>query len=116
MTPFRNEKNSNREGAYRLPAVVRWPSKVEPGTVSNENMSHLDWFPTLIGEGSLLESCGQRTRALGLDRAVDLLGALPHADVAAAMSGVRSAAVLPVLATCHGGMPTPRRTVRQDSW
>ena len=48
MTPFRNEKNSNWEGAYRVPAMVRWPGKIEPGSVSNEIMSHLDWMPTLL--------------------------------------------------------------------
>jgi arylsulfatase len=48
MTPFRNEKNSNWEGAYRVPAMVRWPGKIKPGTVSNEIISHLDWAPTLL--------------------------------------------------------------------
>jgi arylsulfatase A-like enzyme len=48
MTPFRNEKNSNWEGAYRVPAMVRWPGKITPGTVSNDLMSHLDWAPTLL--------------------------------------------------------------------
>jgi len=48
MTPFRNEKNSNWEGAYRVPAMVRWPGKIRPGSVSNEIMSHLDWMPTLL--------------------------------------------------------------------
>jgi arylsulfatase A-like enzyme len=48
MTPFRNEKNSNWEGAYRVPAMARWPGKIKPGTVSNEIMSHMDWFPTLL--------------------------------------------------------------------
>jgi arylsulfatase len=48
MTPFRSEKNSNWEGAYRVPALVRWPGKIQPGTVSNEIMSHLDWPPTLV--------------------------------------------------------------------
>jgi arylsulfatase len=48
MTPFRNEKNSNWEGAYRVPAMVRWPGRIEPGSVSNEIMSHLDWMPTLL--------------------------------------------------------------------
>ncbi|HKX45256.1 MAG TPA: arylsulfatase [Planctomycetota bacterium] len=48
MTPFRNEKNSNWEGAYRVPAMVRWPGKVAPDTVSNEIVSHLDWLPTLL--------------------------------------------------------------------
>ncbi len=48
MTPFRNEKNSNWEGAYRVPALVRWPGKIKPGSVSTEIMSHLDWLPTLL--------------------------------------------------------------------
>jgi arylsulfatase len=48
MTPFRNEKNSNWEGAYRVPAMVRWPGKINPGQVSNEMVSHLDWLPTLL--------------------------------------------------------------------
>ena len=47
-TPFRNEKNSNWEGAYRVPAMVRWPGKVKPGTVSTQMFSGLDWFPTLL--------------------------------------------------------------------
>jgi arylsulfatase len=48
MTPFRNEKNSNWEGAYRVPCVVRWPGRIAPGTVFNGMMSHNDWFPTLL--------------------------------------------------------------------
>jgi arylsulfatase len=48
MTPFRNEKNSNWEGAYRVPCVVRWPGKIKPGQVSNEIVAHHDWLPTLL--------------------------------------------------------------------
>jgi arylsulfatase len=48
MTPFRNEKNSNWEGAYRVPAFVRWPGHIRAGTISNEIFSGLDWFPTLL--------------------------------------------------------------------
>jgi arylsulfatase len=47
-TPFRNEKNSNWEGAFRVPAFVRWPGRIRPGSVSNEIVSALDWFPTLL--------------------------------------------------------------------
>jgi arylsulfatase A-like enzyme len=47
-TPFRNEKNSNWEGAFRVPAFVRWPGRIRPGSVSNELFSGLDWFPTLL--------------------------------------------------------------------
>ena len=48
MTPFRSEKNSNWEGAYRVPAMVRWPGHIKAGTVNNDIMSHLDWLPTLL--------------------------------------------------------------------
>ncbi len=48
MTPFRNEKNTNWEGAYRVPCMVKWPGKIEAGSVSNEIVSHLDWLPTLL--------------------------------------------------------------------
>ena len=48
MTPFRNEKNSNWEGAYRVPALIRWPGKIEPGRVLNGIVSHADWFVTLL--------------------------------------------------------------------
>ncbi|MGB8340795.1 MAG: arylsulfatase [Chthoniobacterales bacterium] len=48
MTPFRNEKNSNWEGAYRVPAMVRWPGHINPGSVCTEIVSHLDWAPTLL--------------------------------------------------------------------
>jgi arylsulfatase len=47
VTPFRSEKNTNWEGAYRVPAMVRWPGKIKPGQISNQVMSHLDWMPTL---------------------------------------------------------------------
>ncbi len=51
MTPFRNEKNSNWEGAYRVPGMVRWPGEIKPGQISNEIVSHLDWLPTLVAIG-----------------------------------------------------------------
>lgn len=47
-TPFRSEKNTNWEGAFRVPAIIRWPGKIEAGSVSNEIFSGLDWFPTLL--------------------------------------------------------------------
>jgi arylsulfatase len=58
MTPFRNEKNSNWEGAFRVPAVVRWPGRIPAGVVSNEIVAHEDWLPTLLaaaGEPGIVE-------------------------------------------------------------
>ena len=48
MTPFRNEKNSNWEGAYRVPCMVRWPGRIPAGTTLNGIVSHADWFVTLL--------------------------------------------------------------------
>jgi arylsulfatase A-like enzyme len=48
ITPFRGEKNTNWEGGFRVPAMVRWPGTVKPGSISNSVMSHLDWVPTLM--------------------------------------------------------------------
>ncbi|MDE1993585.1 MAG: arylsulfatase [Rhizobiaceae bacterium] len=47
-TPFRSEKDTNWEGAFRVPALVRWPGHIKAGEVTNEMMSGLDWFPTLL--------------------------------------------------------------------
>jgi arylsulfatase len=47
MTWFRSEKNTNWEGAFRVPMLVRWPGHIHAGTVTNELMSHNDWIPTL---------------------------------------------------------------------
>jgi len=47
-TPFRSEKNTNWEGAYRVPCLIRWPGRIQPGSVSNEIVSGLDWLPTLM--------------------------------------------------------------------
>ncbi|MDW5317147.1 arylsulfatase [Rhizobium sp. PL01] len=47
MTYFRSEKNTNWEGAFRVPCFIRWPGVIAPGTVTNELMSHNDWVPTL---------------------------------------------------------------------
>ncbi len=46
MTPFRGEKNTNWEGGWRVPAMVKWPGNIKPGSVSNEIMHHMDWLPT----------------------------------------------------------------------
>lgn len=48
ITPFRGEKNTNWEGGFRVPAVVRWPDKIKAHSVSNQIMSHQDWLPTLM--------------------------------------------------------------------
>ncbi len=48
ITPYRSEKNTNWEGGWRVPAFVRWPGKIKPGSVFNDVCSHQDWLPTLL--------------------------------------------------------------------
>jgi arylsulfatase len=58
MTPFRSEKNTNWEGAFRVPEMIRWPGKIPAGVVSNEIVHHHDWLPTLLaaaGEPDIVE-------------------------------------------------------------
>ncbi len=66
MTPFRNEKNSNWEGAFRVPEMVRWPGKIPAGVVSNEIIQHHDWLPTFLaaaGEPDIVEKLKQGHQA-----------------------------------------------------
>jgi arylsulfatase len=83
MTPFRGEKVTGWEGAFRTPAMVRWPGKIKAGTVSNEIMSHLDWTPTLLaaaGEPDIKEKLKKGHKADGKTFKVHLDGYnfLPH--------------------------------------
>ena len=58
MTPFRSEKNTNWEGAFRIPELIRWPGKISAGVVSNEIIQHHDWLPTFVaaaGEPDIVE-------------------------------------------------------------
>jgi len=77
MTPFRSEKNTNWEGAFRVPALVRWPGHIKPGTVSNELMSHNDWLPTLAsvaGEPAIVDKLAKSYTANGIAYKVHLDG------------------------------------------
>jgi arylsulfatase A-like enzyme len=48
MTPFRSEKDTNWEGAFRVPELIRWPGKIPAGVVSNDIIQHHDWLPTFL--------------------------------------------------------------------
>jgi arylsulfatase len=68
MTPFRNEKNSNWEGAFRVPLLVRWPAKIKAGSISNEIVQLHDWLPTFLamaGEPDVVEKLKQGHQAAG---------------------------------------------------
>ncbi|MBV9321246.1 MAG: sulfatase-like hydrolase/transferase, partial [Mycobacterium sp.] len=47
-TPFRSEKATNWEGAFRVPEMIRWPGKIAPRSMSNEIVQHHDWLPTFL--------------------------------------------------------------------
>jgi len=67
-TPFRSEKNSNWEGAYRVPAFVRWPGKFPAGTTLNGIVAHEDWLPTFAaaaGEPAIKKKLAQGTTLAG---------------------------------------------------
>jgi arylsulfatase A-like enzyme len=68
MTPFRSEKNTNWEGAFRIPMLVRWPGKIPAGVVSNEIVQHHDWLPTFLamaGEPDIVEKLKKGHQAAG---------------------------------------------------
>ena len=68
-TPFRGEKNTNWEGAYRVPSLARWPGHFPAATVRNGIMSHNDWFPTLLAAAGVDDIAAQ------LKEGADLNGA-----------------------------------------
>ncbi len=67
-TPFRSEKNSNWEGAYRVPAYLRWPGKVPEGEILNGIVAHEDWLPTFAaaaGNPDIKEQLREGTELIG---------------------------------------------------
>jgi arylsulfatase A-like enzyme len=78
-TPFRGEKNSNWEGGWRVPAMVRWPGVVEAGSVSNGIVHHMDMLPTFLaaaGKNDIKEDLldGYHSKSLDRDYKVHLDG------------------------------------------
>ncbi len=77
MTPFRSEKNTNWEGAFRVPCMIRWPGKIQPGSVSNEIVSGHDWIQTFlaaVGEPDVKEKLLKGHSAAGKTFKVHLDG------------------------------------------
>src|SRR5499433_1137269 len=83
MTPFRSEKNTNWEGAFRVPMAVRWPGKIPAGVASNEIVQHHDWLPTFLamaGEPDIVEKLKKGHQAAGKTFKVhiDVYNLLPY--------------------------------------
>jgi arylsulfatase len=77
-TMFKGEKNTQWEGGYRVPTMIRWPGVIEPGTVSNEIAAHEDMLPTLmaaVGQPDIKEQLLQGgVQAIGREYKVHLDG------------------------------------------
>ena len=84
MTPFFGEKNTNWEGGWRVPSMVRWPGRIEAGSISNEIMHHMDWLPTYLaaaGRSNIKEELKEGgVQVIGREYKVHLDGYnfLPH--------------------------------------
>jgi arylsulfatase len=77
MTPFRSEKDTNWEGAFRVPLLLRWPRVIRPGQISNEIVQHHDWIPTFLaaaGEPDIVEKVKKGHEANGKTFKVHLDG------------------------------------------
>jgi len=77
MTPFRGEKNTNWEGGWRVPSMVRWPGHIKAGAWSNQIMHHMDWLPTFLaaaGDAGIKEKLLDGHEAIGRDYKVHLDG------------------------------------------
>jgi len=75
--PFRGEKNTNWEGGWRVPAVVRWPGRIPAGKWTNEIVHHMDWLPTFLaaaGDPDVQEKLKKGIRVNGRDYKVHLDG------------------------------------------
>jgi arylsulfatase A-like enzyme len=76
-SPFRGEKATTYEGGFRVPAVIRWPGVVEPGTLINDIFHHMDWTPTFLsylGEPDIVEKLKNGHEAAGKTFKVHLDG------------------------------------------
>ena len=77
-TPFRGEKNTNWEGGWRVPSLVRWPGHIKAGSWSNEIMHHMDWLPTFLAAAGAPDIKPQLkkggVKAIGRDYKVHLDG------------------------------------------
>jgi arylsulfatase len=110
--PFRGEKGTTWEGGFRVPALVRWPGTVEPGTVINDIFSMEDWMPTLLaaaGESDVKEKLLEGHRANGKKFNVHLDGY----DQTALLSGKGEGARREIFYFDAGGN---LNALRYDDW
>lgn len=83
MTPFRSEKNTNWEGAYRIPLLARWPGRIKPASVANGIVQHHDWLPTFLamaGDADIMEKLkkGHTANGKNFKNHIDGYNLLPY--------------------------------------
>ena len=113
MTPFRSEKNTNWEGAFRVPELIRWPGKIAAGAVSNEIVQHHDWLPTFLaaaGEPDIVEKlkAGHEVGDTTFKVHIDGYNLLPYLTGEADKSPRQGWSTSPTTATCSA--------LRFDNW
>ena len=118
MTPFRSEKNTNWEGAFRIPEMVRWPGKIPAGVVSNEIIQHHDWLPTFLaaaGEPDIVEKlkAGHSVGDMAYKVHIDGYNLLPYLTGGSTKARATPSSISPMMATCWQSAST---TGRSSSW
>ena len=113
MTPFRSEKNTNWEGAFRVPEMIRWPGKIPAGVVSNEIVQHHDWLPTFLavaGEPDIVEKLkkGHKVGDKNFKVHIDGYNLLPYLTGEVEQARARASSTSPTTATCSA--------LRFDNW
>jgi arylsulfatase len=116
-TPFRSEKNSNWEGAFRVPMLVRWPGRIKPGSISNEIVQHHDWLPTFLemaGAPDVVEKLKKGYKAIGrtYKNHIDGYSMLGYLTEGKGESPRRSSSTSVTTATCSA---IASRTTRRSS-
>jgi arylsulfatase len=82
-TPFRSEKNTNWEGAFRIPMLARWPGKIKAGSIANGIVQHHDWLPTFLamaGAPEVVDQLKKGYKAVGrtYKNHIDGMNLLPY--------------------------------------
>ena len=111
-TPFKGEKNTNWEGGYRVPCVMRWPGVIKPGTEINHITSHEDFVPTLVaaaGEPNVkeklltgYEAAGKTSRSISMVTTSATCSRAPAPASARNISTGPMTAISPACATTAG--------------
>ena len=110
-TPFRSEKNTNWEGAFRVPLLVRWPGKIKPGSVANGIVQHHDWLPTFLamaGDPDVVDKLKKGYQAIGrtYKNHIDGFNLLPYLTGEAKKALATSSSISATTATCSRSATT----------